>query len=854
MECSPLVVDWTGEHAWNSITVIDTCHTSSSRDCLLPLVSLADSLLRSLNTPSHPTTDSAHQSTSHTQSLSVSGMGLSLSDCELCPGTGPLIGSLGLSAEAMTTTLPTSIETQLIGSALHNMTSCLGKEQADGDCEVSLSQLMMGTGVCWSTNHLYGTGIVDMNRGGSVLCLNSSFVSCTLDATYKNKSFTTRTNITSQYSLITFSFCTFKGCTSTSEGGAIYCKIEAVTIQIKGCSFHSCSSSSWGGALYFTLSSLSMSVSLESSSFVGCYSATYGGSVRFNSVPTISVADCAFLDSSAQNYGGSLAISSWDADSSYQNLITNCLFQNSRQTNSSSTYGGGGIYFNSCPSVKLSFLQFRQCSAATGKGHDIYVSGSPPTLNANTVSNCDSQTTKSNYLVYVTNTSTDRSNLLSSTLTALRIISLSAIPKGDSADLVVRVDKAMTGKLLVLISNVNGERQPGSGAFPNIVIAASLSGHVVSFDGVELDAPVVLESVSCSLDESGTTATITLGGRKLPIGKYKVILHDGWFFEVELSSDSEGFVVGSHRLDEIGDGTKWKEQSVWIVSGMECVSEPSIDVLVRNTTYFTIPVVPSKVTGIGWPSLNKKKTEVSFEIVGSGFPLSITSVSLKRGERTIASSSASMMSSTSISVSFAARFTEDENSCEFGATYELSTIAASKTITVPSDLSITIPSPPTLTSISCPLSASDANLVVLTVGGENLADGQYFVVVQKGSEPSITIEIQIASNAGAVPLLAFGSGVLEYSGTYSVTRMWSESVDALVSSGALSFTVDSAPARIESVLCVLSDDSEKKEAKLTLTGSSLPLDKLITITIQQLSSVGQIVGSPVQLDMYAQGL
>ncbi|KAK2958977.1 hypothetical protein BLNAU_5993 [Blattamonas nauphoetae] len=978
LDRSPFLVG-RSESGSNSITLIDTSHTSSCHQSLLPLVSVTDEIFCSSSFPSHPTTDTAHKSTSATQTLSISGIGLSLSDCDLCLATGPLIGSLRSPADAQSSKC--SIQTQMVGSDLVNMTSSHLKEQPHPDCQVSLSQSMIGTAVSSSTNHLYGTAILDMNSGGSLLCQNSSFLSCLTDLSHPTTPSTHHPN-QAELPLLRFYRSTYKGCNSINSGGAIRSDRTTDSILlVQECSFDTCYAP-YGGACSLNARKDDPSLTVfDSSSFVGC-SGAGGGSLSISSVATLSITDCVFLGSEAYIRGGAIDMFI-DFALCIRYTFTNSLFQNCKSTPSSSSgLGGGAIHSRKCTNLEFKYLQFRHCSSDQDGGYDVCVTEAPiPTLDENTVVECDSQSDHLDKLLYIyVHPHTDLSHLLKRTFTALEILSLSATPVGDTANLVVRVDKAVEGRLLVLLSNVGGERQPGSSGIPNIarlvtfdlsssvtgscsvhfgetgylqrplndfeVTAASLSGHLVSFDGVRLPTPRTLESVECTMDEGQTSPIVTFRGAKFADGLYKVFLHDGSFIEVEFSTDADGSLIGSHNLDEVGDGTKWKEGSVWIVTDMKSVDDPSIRVIVGKTLFFAIPVLPSEVTGVDSPSLNKKKTEVSFEIVGSGFPSLISSVSLKRGERTITATSATMTSSTSISATFAASFTEDDNSCAFGEKYTLDSIAASKTIPVPSDTDITIPSPPTitsittgpssspnefvlkmegtnlpanevflaqidsfapirvtmsgdgtngvsdairagqshtfqfdasytvktlrkegdedehiiftsssfttplgptLTSISCPLSASDPYFVVLTVGGNRLPDGQYFVVVQKDSDQPITIEVPIASNSGMKSLLAFGSGVLEYSGKYSVKQMWSESVEVSVGASASSFTVDPAPARIESALCVLSGDSEK-EAKLTLTGSSLPVDKAITIKVKPFSSNGQIDGSPVQLD------
>ncbi|KAK2944852.1 hypothetical protein BLNAU_20195 [Blattamonas nauphoetae] len=94
--------------------------------------------------------------------------------------------------------------------------------------------------------HLYGTSIRSLNGGGRLLSLNSSFVSCLVDATNENMPFTTQTNLTADHSLFSFKLSTFKECSTTDSGGAIYCYKINVDVSIDSCSFQSCSASNGG--------------------------------------------------------------------------------------------------------------------------------------------------------------------------------------------------------------------------------------------------------------------------------------------------------------------------------------------------------------------------------------------------------------------------------------------------------------------------------------------------------------------------------------------------------------------------------------------------------------------------------
>ncbi|KAK2944132.1 hypothetical protein BLNAU_20964 [Blattamonas nauphoetae] len=562
MECSPFVVCWMGETDWNSITVTSSSHVSSCSPSLLPLVGICDDSIRSgkTGTASLGRLDGTDRTEGCTSSVSITGTSLELRDGDLILGTGPLIGSLDLD-RAGNDVETKSVSTSLVGCVLVNMTSRCSSE----GIEVGswFGQSIVGSVVSSCSNHLYGTSIRSLNGGGSLLSLNSSFVSCLVDATNENKPFTTRTELTADHSLYSFKLCTFKGCSPIgSYGGAISCNYINVIISIDSCSFHSCSEAAFGGAVYIDFpGGTTNTLTLSSSSFTSCSASSDGCLTMYNPC-SLTISECVFMDSKAVSYGGAIGLYSWDP-ATKGGAISNCLFLNCIQTNPISSYGGGVMYLQHCLSVQLSSLLFDECSAATGRGHAICHASTPyPTFNSETVSNCSSSSDYSTSLIFVKQTGQDFSSLLNQSPTKITLKALTAEVEGATADVEVTLNKAVSGTLLVVVSNVEGERVEETDGIPNIgrvlefsmssssigscsvsigetgllqtplsdysIVAAFLPGHVISFPtspifGISKIPPSLISAV-CSLDASHTKVSVAFEGRDFEDGEYEVTL------------------------------------------------------------------------------------------------------------------------------------------------------------------------------------------------------------------------------------------------------------------------------------------------------------------------------------------
>ncbi|KAK2949798.1 hypothetical protein BLNAU_15280 [Blattamonas nauphoetae] len=308
-ECSPFVIVGGGNGRGSSVRVIDSVHESCDAGVLLPLVWERSSEWEKWK-------DTEREGWGDVGSNFVSGSGLEVKNVHLIVGSGPLFGGLEESINA-SEMQSFEVETRLVGSLIWNTTSRVGDAEGVraggsgglGRVVVGIAEGIVGSDVQESTNHLSGTAIGGMDVGGSVLSHNTSFTRCHTPSsqnadtnTRLNKHYKNRFIVTSGTTLNhKFSLCTFKKCTSSNQGGAMYAARAGFNIQIERCSFHNCTSTSDAGAVY--INSVDGTFSLSSSIFIGCSAERYGGSVVMRNLTAVSISRCAFLDATAGDCG-----------------------------------------------------------------------------------------------------------------------------------------------------------------------------------------------------------------------------------------------------------------------------------------------------------------------------------------------------------------------------------------------------------------------------------------------------------------------------------------------------------------------------------------------------------------------
>ncbi|KAK2955174.1 hypothetical protein BLNAU_9903 [Blattamonas nauphoetae] len=365
--CSPFVVDSHSGCDGSSISFVSCRHEPSTQNQLFPLVDFD-----SLTNPSfRPYTNADDDITPHSAAgtVSVTCVNHLMSGADLPLGTGPLLNFARISDDHHTPS-SLSVETSLSHSRLLNVTSSPSPALRPFG-SIGQSQKMIGVEVSECSNHLYGTVCDDMNNGGSVLCLNSSFSRCSTSlepsSTFPTYTLQHRSGSEEKFELprtdsssVSFSHCTFHTMTSTSDGGAFVSQSSSQGISIAACSFVNCSSSDWagnGGAVSISFSSSSpKSVSISSSLFTGSFAENNGGTLYINSPQTTSISDCYFVGTGIEtSLGGILYLYGSTGDTQ----ICHCLFSDS------SAWYGGAAYLNETSTSIVSFSSFISCNGSS---------------------------------------------------------------------------------------------------------------------------------------------------------------------------------------------------------------------------------------------------------------------------------------------------------------------------------------------------------------------------------------------------------------------------------------------------------------------------------------------------------
>ncbi|KAK2955154.1 hypothetical protein BLNAU_9883 [Blattamonas nauphoetae] len=333
----------------------------------------------------------AEGSTELSQELLVGGIGFDLADTELLLGTGPLVDFRPNSHSAERT----RIRTQLVGTLFLNVTSPSTTKYINSSPFASVRQSITASNIAHSSNYLSGTAINEMNEGGDLFALNTSFVSCTAgEPAHLSVHYTKTTFLSENPTLNSFRLCTFKFAPTTTVP-ALTTNYRYTDLIIESCSFDTCQGSSSSAAILFFLEDDSTNVLVvTSTSFENC-SAGWGSCI-YGRVQFATISECVFLDCSATGRGGAIWLTKWNVRSE-DTGISNCLFQNCFTSGTTYSSGGGAIHLYTCISILLSSLQFRQCQAASAYGHILYIAGTAeypiPPLSSVTIVDCFSDQT-----------------------------------------------------------------------------------------------------------------------------------------------------------------------------------------------------------------------------------------------------------------------------------------------------------------------------------------------------------------------------------------------------------------------------------------------------------------------------
>ncbi|KAK2961092.1 hypothetical protein BLNAU_3860 [Blattamonas nauphoetae] len=818
-------------------------HISSS---LLSLVPLAELSRKSDLAVNGETGWTEVEERGFASSVRISARSLSICDCCLTFGTGPLIG-FGSGREMREpggeqAALPWKVSSQLVKSQIMNTTSTPSNVT---HCELEgmeLTQRVTGSRVCSCTNHLYGTVCVDMNANvmGSFLSLNTSFSSCLTDTpTHLGRHFTTNQSLAQS---AFFKLCTFNACSSAlSHGGAIS-SWQSGSLLVEECSFKTCrttNNSGAGGAVCF-MSLTDIPFIANSSSFVGCSSKGSAGTVYLQKAPSSTFLNCVFIDSQSSRMGGCIYDGHWNAAST-SSSITNCIFENCRTTNST-TFSGGALFITETVCVQLNFVNFRGNKAADYPGNDIMFEGKPPPLiTSDTIVGCTSTSDSPRLRVREEADGTD-DHLPNPT----SVTHVSCVPKtvdSETAEFTLKMSETITGTVLVLIDNSGGTRTPTNEQAPNI-------GRILSFsydntDSSSCRVPLgesglvqtplseysnvtsslvgsVVLSADCYLDESEENALITISGSGIPSGILSVTLSDSTVLAFEFrpfQTTSEAITVPL-----TGDSPKLGYGETYTIVSAQSQAQPDHPIIVPSLIKIIVPN-PPRLTTLNQPNYDSalKTVRISLEGVNLSGTHKVT-LSVNETETVTIDVVFSSSKGQFGGILFDTE-TPSKVNMSFNTRYEIVEMKKDDvSVLCLGDFSFTTIAEPTrLVSIECGSDEVKKNALIRMTGQVLESTKEYEIELSDFGNLKITIEMTFNTTSseweGSTILYPSSSAELGYGRTYSVSGFKTKGEILPHLHEELTITIDDEPSRIEGVSRVL--DGEKTRMIVSLSGREL---------------------------------
>ncbi|KAK2948311.1 hypothetical protein BLNAU_16760 [Blattamonas nauphoetae] len=826
-QASPFVLFATLGRDETSVSLIDTTHTSSSPHTLLPL-----GIFGELTPP--PSDHSRHGSTRPLHSIHCVSM--SLSDCTLLRGTGPLMDFSSVpsdSGDFRTTEI--GVETFLVAGSFRNVTSSPSQNVPRSSL---FSQKIIGTSVTHSNNHLTGTTSLDMNRGGDLLCQNSSFSHC--DSSLEpsegpHYALQHRSSSDTQYhfdssttaSEIIFTRCTFHTMIQSEQGSAIYHDDAPSSLSISECSFaRVLSTKAFGGAVSFYHSAANYPFTLTSSSFVNCSCYEFGRSVGVRFATTATISSSFFQNSTVTRphaAGGGMAFVNVTSI-----IISNSVFQHCYAGEGGQ--GGGALFFQSCISLRMASAQFRENYGYYG--NDFYSFNFTVAALRPNVTNCDSTSGNASCYFYVAGGGIDNSVIPQTTTNrTLRSIEARLEPDGVSATLLATVSDVVEGMMLVLVDNSELEGETTSNSAPKIqrllafpfpfpyksttssftaacgdweilqhgetysVIGQSINGTNLTSNSLTLVMPFrsQFNRVVCRTGAGLDHAWLCLVGKSIFAGTYDFQIEGIDNFQLSVSFDglTEGetldMVSTEVSISLFGEGSKFSPNTQYEVNLVmkEGSSEPVF--LDPSRLLFTTPD-PPRLTNVGEVRFtDDSKSTIEIDLVCLGLPSSADTLVVSSANGTKISLSVEWSDSSSgkaTAVVYSLR--ESEIELKFGQTYTISSLTSTDGVSAIfiAPLTFQTPADPArIVSVSAALNDQRTHVVV-TMRGRALPSDSFSMSLSElpsetftGSQKSIEIvEFEISLDSNTTPHL-------DYDTVYTLQALSSDGIHILLNAG-----------------------------------------------------------------------
>ncbi|KAK2963866.1 hypothetical protein BLNAU_943 [Blattamonas nauphoetae] len=744
--------------------------------------------------------------------ISVFGSGLRFDSKILSSGTGPLF-SFGLhpsTGEIVSLRPDSTTTTHLSACSLVNMSSFCASNCESlpslkfGSC---VSQTLLGCSLSRSSNHQSGTGMLDMNMGGSLLCQNSSFSHCTRTANSDEpEQYQHFTSTDPPYTLppgatsVTFILCTFSAMTYAAldnHGGAsISLRDGTVPLSISQCSFHTCTvtqAGNDGGAIHY------YSTSTTGTGFSAIVTDIRGPST---------ISNCFFEKCWAGGRGGAVYLINTPS------TITNCAFVGC-YTN---TYAGG-LLFICVSSIDMTFVQFRGCSAKKPvSASDVgTVAISKSILNSTSVQFCDSTSGSPN--VYHDSSGSSDGSLIPQ-VRPVTVASSSVKIVGTTATVSMTMSEKIKGKMGVLLEGANVPRLVfltfGTSTTPSTTATADFALSTTTIlPTLASGKTYKIRSWSFPYGQAGVdgvtselvgtaSASFHLSGYHFREGSYQMKVKTDNQNELTISLTSPSFSSLSGQFGmSATDSSKLRYAREYevksIVFNSTSLSRPS-------SLSFSIPYPEARLTKI---SQVNSTDWLALSFGGSGFVGESYIITLSgrdedglTHETTITRAPTSLTALPVVNMSL---YPLDEASLRYGMEYTITSMISTDTFqNVVLDVTSfsTIPEPTRITSLTLTGYDELDKTAFFSVEGRVLVEGaKYRINVLSSSSAAFCFNFTASSTTGgegsAILFSADPSKVeLDYDTAYTVSRVEDAEGVELILHSTFTFSTIEEPGRV----------------------------------------------------------
>ncbi|KAK2963868.1 hypothetical protein BLNAU_945 [Blattamonas nauphoetae] len=762
--------------------------------------------------------------------VSVFGSGLRLDSKILSSGTGPLF-SFGLhpsTGEIVPLRPDSTTTTHLSACSLVNMSSSCASNCESlpslkfGSC---VSQTLVGCSLSRSSNHQSGTGMLDINMGGSLLCQNTTFSHCTHTSNAAKTEQSKNYNSThSQYTLptgvtsLSFILCTFNTMTYSEKegeygGAAIYLPDVSSTLSVSKCFFHKCTvtgKSNDGGAIRYSSKATGTGLTVSDSSFTECAST---GNYEFNTAGAIiseisgssTISNCFFEKCWAKGRGGALYLINTPS------TLSNCAFLEC----STNTYGGG-VLFRTVPSAKMTSVQFRACKAnGTVSSRDVAtLTMSATLLNSTSIQFCDSTSGSPN--IYHCDTTSSDGSLIPQVGRSAAVVSSSVEIVGTTATVSMTMSEKIKGQMGVLLEGANvprlifltfGTSTTASADFalstttilPTLASGKTYTLRSWSFPYGQAGVDGVTGSTA-----NPTTASITISGYHFREGSYemKVKTANQNELTISLTSPTLSSLSGTFGMSAT-ESSKLRYAREYEV---KCIVFNSTSLSKPSPLTFSIPYPSARLTNIAQVNSTDWLT-LSFE--GSGFVAESYIIALsgrdEDGQTQETTITLAPTSLTALPVVNMSLYPLDEASLRYGMEYTITSMISTDTFqNVVLDVTSfsTIPEPVRITTLTRSGYDELDKTAFFSVEGRVLVEGaKYRINVLSSSSAAFCFNFTASSTTGGEGSAILFSAdplkvELDYDTEYTVSRVEDAEGVELILHSTFTFSTIEEPGRV----------------------------------------------------------